>query len=154
MPIESRIQQGCSESMHGIPPRATPLCASYGRNAGYPAPPARTRTCSFPASGSSVVLAFAQANGLIAISRSEVGSCDSSPACPARVSFAGYVLPSGPSPCGGLSPPPSTMPDKTPQGRIAAFCPPGAWFSGRALGSRVVPLSFPEDDANGSTKNQ
>ena len=36
------------------------------------------------------------------------------------------------------------MPDKTPQGRIAAFCPPGAWFSGRALGSSVVPLpSFP-----------
>lgn len=33
--------------------------ASYGRNASYPAPPARTRTCSFPASGSSVVLAFA-----------------------------------------------------------------------------------------------
>jgi hypothetical protein len=32
---------------------------SYGRNASYPAPPAQTRTCSFPASGSSVVLAFA-----------------------------------------------------------------------------------------------
>jgi hypothetical protein len=47
--------------------------ASCGRNAGYPAPPARTRTCSFPASGSSVVLAFAQAIGLIAIPRSEVG---------------------------------------------------------------------------------
>jgi len=28
-----------------------------GRNAGYPAPPAQTRTCGFPASGSSVVLA-------------------------------------------------------------------------------------------------
>ena len=33
---------------------------SHGRNAGYPAPPAQTRTCGFPASGSSVVLAFAQ----------------------------------------------------------------------------------------------
>jgi hypothetical protein len=33
------------------------------------------------------------------------------------------------------------MPDKTPQGRIAAFfCPLGAWFSGRALGSSVVPF--------------
>jgi len=32
---------------------------SRGRNAGYPAPPAQTRTCGFPASGSSVVLAFA-----------------------------------------------------------------------------------------------
>ncbi len=31
-----------------------------GRNAGYPAPPAQSRTCGFPASGSSVVLASAQ----------------------------------------------------------------------------------------------
>jgi hypothetical protein len=30
------------------------------RNAGYPAPPAQSRTCSFPASGSSVVLTFAR----------------------------------------------------------------------------------------------
>ncbi len=36
--------------------------SSRGRNAGYPAPPAQTRTCGFPASGSSVVLAFAQSN--------------------------------------------------------------------------------------------
>jgi len=34
---------------------------SRGRNAGYPAPPAQTRTCGFPASGSSVLLAFARA---------------------------------------------------------------------------------------------
>ena len=34
--------------------------------------------------------------------------------CPAYVSFAGYVLPSSPSPCGGLSPPPITMLDTTP----------------------------------------
>ena len=33
---------------------------SRSRNAGYPAPPAQTRTCGFPASGSSVVLAIAQ----------------------------------------------------------------------------------------------
>ena len=31
----------------------------YGRHAGYPAPPVQTRTCSFPASGASVVLASA-----------------------------------------------------------------------------------------------
>jgi hypothetical protein len=31
----------------------------YGRNADYPAPPVQTRTCGFPASGSSVVLASA-----------------------------------------------------------------------------------------------
>ena len=31
-----------------------------GRNAGYPAPPAQSRTCGFPASGSSVALAFAR----------------------------------------------------------------------------------------------
>ena len=68
----------------------------------------------------------------------------SSPTCPARVSFAGCVLPSGPSPCSGLSPPPSTMPDKTPQGRLAVSRPPGSWFSGRVLGSSLVPFpSFP-----------
>ena len=33
---------------------------SRGRNAGYPAPPAQSRTCGFPASGSSVALAFAR----------------------------------------------------------------------------------------------
>ncbi len=57
----------------------------------------------------------------VAIPRSEVCSCLSSPTCPARVSFAGYVLPSGPSPCGGLSPPLSTMPDKTPHCRLEVF---------------------------------
>ncbi len=31
-----------------------------GMDIGYPAPPAQTRTCGFPASGSSVALAFAQ----------------------------------------------------------------------------------------------
>ena len=35
-------------------------CALRRRNAGYPAPPAQSRTCSFPASGSSVVLTFAR----------------------------------------------------------------------------------------------
>jgi hypothetical protein len=34
--------------------------ASRGRNSCYQEPPAQTRTCGFPASGSSVVLAFAQ----------------------------------------------------------------------------------------------
>ncbi len=39
----------------------TPFICLYlhGRDAGYPTPPAQSRTCSFPASGSSVVLAFA-----------------------------------------------------------------------------------------------
>jgi hypothetical protein len=44
---------------HGIV-AAVPSATSYSRSAGYPAPPAQTRTCGFPASGSSVVLAFAQ----------------------------------------------------------------------------------------------
>jgi hypothetical protein len=74
----------------------------------------------------------------LAIARREVGSCDSSPACPARVSFAGCVLPSGPSPGSGLSPPPSTLPDKTPQGHLAATRPPVAWFSDKGLGSSLV----------------
>ena len=38
---------------------------SCSRNAGYPAPPAQTRTCGFPASGSSVVLAFAQSKTIM-----------------------------------------------------------------------------------------
>ncbi len=51
---------------------------------GYPAPPAQTRTCSFPASGSSVALASAQLvavsdHALFAIPRSEVGLRSSDP---------------------------------------------------------------------------
>ena len=49
----------------------------------------------------------------------------SDPACPARVSFAGCVLPSGPSPCGWLSQPPTTMPDKTPPWHTAVAGLPG-----------------------------
>jgi len=45
--------------------------------------------------------------------------------CPGQVSFAGYVLPSGPSPCGRLSRPPTTMPDKTPRWHTAAHRLPG-----------------------------
>ena len=40
--------------------RQASLGALYGRNAGYPTPPVQTRTCSFPASGSSVALASVQ----------------------------------------------------------------------------------------------
>ncbi len=40
---------------------------------------------------------------------------------PARGACAGYVLPSGPSPCTWLSHAQSTMPDKTPQGHAAGF---------------------------------
>ncbi len=56
-----------------------------------------------------------KAFALIAIPRSEVGLRISDPTCPAQVSFAGYVLPSSPSPCTWLSHAPSTMLDKTPQ---------------------------------------
>src|SRR2546429_2074918 len=41
--------------------------------------------------------------------------------CPAEVACAGSVLPSRPSPCSGLSPPLSTMRDKTPQPYAAGF---------------------------------
>ena len=37
----------------------------HGRNAGYPAPPMQSRTCSFPASGSSVALASAQGRTVV-----------------------------------------------------------------------------------------
>ena len=41
-----------------------------------------------------------------------------------RVAFAGYVLPSGPSPCSWLSHDLSTMPDKTPRWHAAVTCLP------------------------------
>ncbi|WP_295389183.1 hypothetical protein, partial [uncultured Thiodictyon sp.] len=49
-----------------LTPSGEPLSSGMGevflsrRDAGYPAPPAQSRTCSFPASGSSVVLTFAR----------------------------------------------------------------------------------------------
>jgi len=63
--------------------------------------------------------------GPVVIALSEVGSRLPDPACPARVSCVGCVLPSGPSPCGWLSQPPTTMPDKTPRWYTAANRLPG-----------------------------
>jgi len=59
----------------------------YGRNAGYPTSPVQTRTCSLPASGSSVALASVQTvtvsrDPLLARARREVGSSDSGPTWP------------------------------------------------------------------------
>ena len=57
------------------------LGAISRRDAGYPAPPAQSRTCSFPASGSSVVLTFARTftvtryKAQLLWPYSEVGSC-------------------------------------------------------------------------------
>ena len=51
------------------------------RDAGHPAPVAQSRICSFPASGSSAVLALARPftvtryNALLLLPYSEVGSC-------------------------------------------------------------------------------
>ncbi len=91
------------------------------RDGGHPPPPAQTRTCSFSASGSSVVLASAQTatRRLLAIARSEVRLRSPARLCPAQVSYTGCVLPPGPSPCNGLSPSPSTMPGKTPHQHTA-----------------------------------
>ena len=58
---------------------------------------------------------------LFALARREAGSCSSGPTCPGCVSFAGCGLPSRPSPCRGLSPPPSTMLDTTPHLHPAGF---------------------------------
>jgi hypothetical protein len=86
---------------------------------------------------------------LFAIPRSEVGLQYSGPTCPAQVSFAGCVLPSGPSPCTWLSHAQSTMPDKTPQGHPAGFPfdsnpPPPSGFPCRCLGPSIVPCpGFP-----------
>src|SRR5262249_946343 len=68
---------------------------------------------------------------LCAIARREVGSCCSGPTCPGCVALPGCVLPSSPSPCGGLSPPRSTTLATTPQPHPAGFpcdrTPPPAW---------------------------
>jgi hypothetical protein len=47
--------------MHGAIAGSTQRNSLRRRDSGYPEPPAQSRTCSFPASGSSVVLAFALA---------------------------------------------------------------------------------------------
>ena len=73
---------------HGAPWRfASRPQGRYGRNAGYPTSPVQTRTCSFPASGSSVTLASVQVVSvsrhlLFARARREVGSYCSGPTCP------------------------------------------------------------------------
>jgi hypothetical protein len=80
----------------------------------------------------------------------------SSPTCPARVSFAGCVLPSGPSPCGWLSQPLSTMPDKTPQWHLTASQRP-TWFvdnprqehSGASRVLRHISSCMPRPDDSG-----
>jgi hypothetical protein len=117
-----------------------------GRDGGHPPPPAQTRTCSFSASGSSVVLASAQTatRRLFAIARSEVRLRSPARHCPVQVSFTGYVLPSGPSPCAWLSHAQSTMPDKTPQPHLAGFpfdsTPLPTWLAVRCsrLGSSLT----------------
>jgi hypothetical protein len=76
----------------------------------------------------------------VAIPRSEVCSCLSSPTCPTRVSFASCVLPSGPSPCGWLSQPLSTMPDKTPRRHITALRQP-TWI-----------VDYPRQEPNGTSR--
>jgi hypothetical protein len=86
---------------------------------------------------------------LLAIPRSEVGLQYSGPTCPAQVSVAGCVLPSGPCPCTWLSHAQNTMPDKTPQGHPAGFPfdsnpPPPSGFPCRCLGPSIVPCpGFP-----------
>ena len=86
----------------------------HGRNAGCPTPPVQSRTCSFPASGSSVALASAQGHTRFAIARREVGSCCAGPTCPGGGSWPGGVLPSSPAPWRGLSPPPRPRLDPPP----------------------------------------
>src|SRR5215468_9005121 len=61
--------------------------------------------------------------------------------CPAEVACAGCVLPSRPSPCSGLSPPLSTMRDKTPQEHPVGF--PPSWPSA-CTGRWQEPLGLPK----------
>jgi hypothetical protein len=98
----------------------------------------QSRTCRFPASGASVARASAQGQTLFAMARREVGSGCSGPTCPGCVSLPGCVLPSRPSPWGGLSPPRSPMRETTPRPHPVGFpchrTSPPAWpvFSHRA----------------------
>jgi hypothetical protein len=110
----------------------------YGRDAGYPTPPVQTRTCSFPASGSSVALASVQGKTLFAKARREVGSSDSGPTCPGGVSFPGGVLPSRRCPRPGCRhPDPASQPDMTlwrhPAPQQRGVCP--MHHGDRVLGS-------------------
>ncbi len=102
----------------------------WRRDAGHPAPPPQTRTCGFPASGSPVVLASART---ITVTRFMVqwlfpsvrlARVDPVRQCPARVSFEGYILPWGPSPCARFSRPQTTMPHKTPHQLVTFASPP------------------------------
>ena len=64
--------------------------------------------------------------------------------CLVRVSFAGYVLPSGPSPCSWLSHDLSTMPDKTPRWHAAMTCLPSISIPPETLRLLHSPVSgFP-----------
>jgi hypothetical protein len=122
--------------------------SSYGRNAGYPTSPVQTRTCSVPASGSSVARASVQKvtvsrDPLMARARREGGASDSGPPCPGCVAFPGGVLPSSPAPCGRLSLPLRPRRDTTPQtptaGVPVASPSPPAWRACRLNGT--VPAS-------------
>jgi len=74
---------------------------SRGRDTGYPAPPAQIPACSFPAPGSSMVLASVvlTIKDVAIPPLSEVGLHYPGPTCPVQVSFEGYVPLSAPSPC-------------------------------------------------------
>ena len=71
-----------------------------GRDTGYPAPPAQIPACSFPAPGSSIVLASAILTIKdVVIPLREVGLHYPALRVRCKVSFEGYVPLSAPSPC-------------------------------------------------------
>ncbi len=120
---------------------------SRGRKAGCPAPPRTDPDVRFSRIrflGCTRLRADLHSCPLqdpVAIPRSEVGSYLSSPTCPARVCFAGHVLPSGPFPCGRrLSQPLSIMPDKTPRRHITALRRP-TWI-----------MDYPRQQHNGASR--
>ena len=53
-------EETCGNVTRLVPTQPGFQARRYGRDAGYPTPPVQTRTCSFPASGSSVALASVQ----------------------------------------------------------------------------------------------
>jgi hypothetical protein len=107
---------------------------SRGRNASHPAPPAQSRTCGFPASGSSVRLASART---FTVTRYKIQllfpavrlahviqpyMSGTSFLCGLRPSVRSFPLHAWCTHvCGWLSQPLSTMPDKTPQWHVVAL---------------------------------
>jgi hypothetical protein len=124
----------------GVPPfHSGGTRGLYGRNAGYPAPPVQSRTCSFPASGSSVGLASAVQSRAFRQTLSDVfrrGAHASMLACLGRDLIdppgSGLVqgLPAGAEQVGIQAPIPLPKPGVLVRSGFVGDAPQGGWRMG------------------------